>query len=152
MSQPEYALNNAQFELERKRLDFSESLYDPVTFKRLDAIKVTEGWKCLEVGAGGGSVAKQLAQIVGPKGRVVATDINTRFLQQLNILNLEVRQHNILKDDLETNEYDLVHSRNILEHLREPEKAFRRMVDALRPGGWKFFHSVLCINGMSNTS
>ena len=34
--------------------------------------------------------------------------------------------------------YDLVHSRMLLMHLAEPEKALNRMAGALRPGGWLF--------------
>ena len=45
-------------------------------------------------------MAEWLARHVGPKGKVVATDINPRFMQQLKIANLEVRQHDILKEAL----------------------------------------------------
>jgi chemotaxis methyl-accepting protein methylase len=48
--------------------------------------------------------------------------------------NLEVRRHDILKHDLEKDNYDLAHCRMVLMHLPEPEKALRRMADALRPG------------------
>lgn len=49
---------------------------------------------------------------------------------------MEVRQHDILKDELETEHFDLVHCRALLMHLNEPERALERMVGALRPGGW----------------
>ena len=38
------------------------------------------GWRCLEVGAGSGSVARWLAAKVGPEGSVLATDIDTRWV------------------------------------------------------------------------
>jgi SAM-dependent methyltransferase len=73
---------------------------------------------------------------VGSTGRVVATDIDLKFLQRVSAPNLEVRRHDITKDELEKNEYDLAHCRFLLMHMAEPEKVLRQMVDALRPGGW----------------
>jgi SAM-dependent methyltransferase len=77
-----------------------------------------------------------MAAQVGQQGRVVATDINPRFLGQIELSNLEVRQHNIRSDPLEPAEYDLVHCRAVLMHLPEPQLAVRRMAAALRIGGW----------------
>ena len=59
-----------------------------------------------------------------------------RFLQGISAPNLEVRRHDITKDEIEEREYDLVHCRYVLEHLIEPEKALKRMADAVRPSGW----------------
>jgi len=83
-------------------------------------------------------VARWLSERVCPTGKVVATDINPRFLLRFNLPNLDVRQHDIRNDSLETDHYDLVHSRALLMHLPEPEKALNLMAEALRPGGWLF--------------
>jgi SAM-dependent methyltransferase len=88
------------------------------------------------VGAGAGSIALWLSQRVGPNGRVVATDIDLKFLSRLNAPNLEIRRHDILKDDLEKDHYDLVHCRKLLHHLPDPGKAVKKMADTIRPGGW----------------
>jgi SAM-dependent methyltransferase len=77
-----------------------------------------------------------LAEQVGPQGLVVATDINPRFLTELQLPNVEVRQHDIRTDPLEPHTYDLAHCRGVLAHLREPHLAVRRIVEALRIGGW----------------
>lgn len=119
-----------------KRLRLLESIYDPVSIRNLEALGVARGWHCLEVGAGAGSIAQWLGIQVGPEGKVVATDINTRFLHELAPPGIEIRQHNILEDPLETNRYDLVHCRTLLMWLPDPERAVRRMADAVRPGGW----------------
>jgi SAM-dependent methyltransferase len=118
------------------RLRRLEAVLDPVTTRHLETISVTEGWKCLEAGAGAGSVAQWLSTRVGSKGNVVATDIDTRLLERLSFPNLEIRQHDIVNDDLEEDKYDLVHCRSVLVALQEPEKALKRMADAVRPGGW----------------
>jgi SAM-dependent methyltransferase len=88
------------------------------------------------MGAGAGSIACWLAARVAPSGQVVATDIDPRFLQNTTRPNLEVRRHDIRTDALESDAYDLVHCRNLLIHLPNPEQSARRMVAALRPGGW----------------
>jgi SAM-dependent methyltransferase len=97
---------------------------------------VGPGWRCLDVGAGDGSVAHWLAAQVGSEGRVTATDLNPRLLIGHGLRNLEVRRHDILADDLEPAHYDLVHCRAVLMHVPDPWRALRRMAAAVRPGGW----------------
>jgi 2-polyprenyl-3-methyl-5-hydroxy-6-metoxy-1,4-benzoquinol methylase len=121
---------------ERERLCALEDLFDPATTRRLDSIGVREGWRCLEVGAGAGSVARWLAKHTGPSGAVLATDLDPRFLQEHGLANLTVQQHNILTDPLDDGAFDLVHARAVLEHIAERERALARMVAAVRPGGW----------------
>jgi SAM-dependent methyltransferase len=86
-------------------------------------------------------MAVWLAEQVGPNGHVVATDLDTRYLNRRDIPNLEVVEHNILDDPLDpiggSGSFDLVCSRLMLFHLRDhQEAAVRRMVECLRPGGW----------------
>jgi SAM-dependent methyltransferase len=123
------------WEHERKRLGAIER-GDPMTVECLTTIGVAEGWQCLEVGAGAGSIARWLSQRVGPSGRVVATDLEVKFLEEMNAANLEIRRHDILIDPLEEDTFDLVHARKVLEHLPAFEAALRRMIGAARPGGW----------------
>jgi len=118
------------------RLRKLERVLDPITTRYVETIGVAVGWKCLEVGAGAGSMALWFSTRVGAKGKVVATEIDTRFLNRLAIPNLEIRQHDIVRDALEVGEYDLVHCRRVLVDLQEPEKAVARMAEAVRPGGW----------------
>jgi tRNA A58 N-methylase Trm61 len=105
-------------DVELSRLTAQADILDPVTIRHLKTIGVAEGWKCLEVGAGAGSIAQWLTSRVGPTGKVVATDIDLRFLSRISAPNIEVRRHNILKDDLETGHYDLAHCRLLLMHLQ----------------------------------
>jgi len=136
MSEHRYIGSTETDEAELNRLRLLEGTLDPITTRHLETIGITDGWKCLEVGAGAGSVAQWLSTRVGPTGKVVATDIDARFLRQLDIPNLEIRQHDIVKDDLEAGQYDVVHCRTVLLTLAEPEKALKRMADAVRSGGW----------------
>ena len=126
---------DAGFQKERDRLRALEFLFDSYTMRRLADLGVSDGWQCLEVGCGAGSIALWLAEQVGIAGRVVAVDLDTRFLDGHSRANLHVRQHNIL-DDLNDGPFDLVHARAVLEHIPDRRDALQRMVSAVRPGGW----------------
>jgi len=99
-------------EAEDDRLGLLERIFDPLSRRRRELAQ--PGWRCLEVGAGRGSMAVWLAERVGESGRVVATDIDVTYLKRFNLPNLEVRQHNILDDPLDAlgpGSFDLVCSR-----------------------------------------
>lgn len=134
-SAPSYAFDNAWMLAER-RLTELERLLDPGSIQRLSHLGVGPGWSCLEVGAGRGSIARWLAERVAPTGRVLATDLDPRFLVAHADATLTVQQHDITTDPLPTAAYDLVHARLVLMHLPARERALATMVDALRPGGW----------------
>ena len=130
-----YAFDNARA-VQRERLAALAEALDRGTVRQLEAIGVGRGWRCLEVGAGGGSIAAWLSDRVAGAGAVVATDLDTTVLRELSRPNLEIRDHDILEDDLPEAEFDLVHHRLLLAWLSEPQRALRRLVSALRPGGW----------------
>ena len=131
-----YLHANAGFDDELGRLRLLEARYDPGTFGRLCMFGPLAGARCLEVGAGAGSVARWLAAQAGPAGRVLATDTNPRFLADADKTGVEVRRHDILADPLEPGRYDLAHCRALLLHLADPRQAVRNMAAAVRPGGW----------------
>ncbi len=110
------------------------AMLDPMTTARLAQTGVTDGWHCLEVGAGGGSVASWLAQRVAPSGRVLATDIKPSHIPAR--AGLEVLQHDIVRDPLPEAAFDLICARLVLLHLPERRAVLDRLVQALRPGGW----------------
>jgi hypothetical protein len=100
-----YAFDNARA-VQRDRLDTLETLFDPGTIRQLEARGVAPGWRCFEVGAGGGSIAAWLCDRVGPEGTVLATDLDTKWVSELAQANLEVRVHDLLDDDLPDGEFD----------------------------------------------
>ena len=125
----------------RGRLAAAEALLDSGTMHVLRQIGVTTGWSCLELGAGGGSIARWLASIVGPSGRVTATDVATEHLW-VQPQTVQVRQHDVVREPLEEAAFDLVHARLVLEHLPERDLVFRKLGKALRPGGWLVVEDV----------
>src|SRR5690242_3776589 len=146
-----YSFDNA-WQQARDRLQAAEELLDPGTIHHFDRLGVCEGWRCLEVGAGAGSIARWLSHRVGGRGSVDATDLDIRLLEQTRESNLKVARHDITRDPLPEAAYDLVHARLVVEHLTEKEEALRRMAAALRPGGWLLIESIDYISGVTISS
>ena len=107
--------------------------YDPVTLPRLAATGVGPGWHCLEVGAGGGSIARWLAGRVAPGGSVLATDLDPRDLAPGP--GLEVAALNVARDPLPEAAYDLVVARLVLQHVPTRDAVLHKLVRTLKPGG-----------------
>ena len=123
-------------DVEQARLRLLEQYHDPLSSGQLDAIGVGEGWRCLDVGAGGGSVTRMLAERVGSTGSVLAVDLDTTLLEELASDRVEVRRHDLLSDQLPDAAFDLVHARLLLMFLSPRLGALQRLVGATRPGGW----------------
>jgi SAM-dependent methyltransferase len=111
-------------------------LYDENTIRHIERRGIDRGWSCLEIGGGGGSIASWLCARVGVTGRILATDLDPRFLEALSYENLEVRRHDVRTAGLPRKRFDLAHTRLVLNHLPDRGVALRRMIDSLKPGGW----------------
>ena len=134
-----YEVPSAAVEAECLRHRHLATVADPETIRLFDRVGVGAGWKCLEVGMGGGSIAAHLAERVGAQGEVLATDIDLRLKDTFlphPPPHLQIKQHDITSDALPEKYFDLAHGRAVLEHLPEPEQGLAAMVAATRPGGW----------------
>jgi SAM-dependent methyltransferase len=131
---PHYFLEGNPVDVERARLQLLERLAGPWTEASLGMLGDLSGKRCLELGGGGGGVARWLADAVGEDGSVVVVDRDTRFLDDLPA-NVELREA-----DLETFEpdgpFDLVHARAVLVYVPSREQILERAVASLAPGGW----------------
>ena len=128
-------LSNAASD-EQRRLAAVEELFDPGTIRHLDSIGISGGMRCLELGGGGGSIARVMAERVGPAGWVLVTDIEISTLAECDQPNVEVRVHDICTDPLEDASFDIIHARLLLEHLPSRLAVLDKLAAALRPGGW----------------
>lgn len=129
-------------EIERLRL--LEEWGDPETRLVLRAVGLRRNWRCLEIGAGAGSVARWMAAAC-PDGSVVAVDIDTRYLGGSEHANLEWRTGDIRGLDFAPGSFDLVHSRLTFCHLPEREELVAEAVRWLRPGGWFALGDPMCV-------
>jgi len=113
------------------RLKALEAIEDQNSISLLRKLADLEGLSCLEIGAGAGSIAEWMVSQVGQSGCVTATDIDPRHLSgsRLNVL-----RHDIEKDELPTDYYDLVHIRHVLIHTVEPLSALRSVYSSMKKG------------------
>jgi SAM-dependent methyltransferase len=136
MADSRYVFDNAVIAETELRFAGLEAALDPSTIRYLAGLGVSDGWSCWEVGAGSGSIASWLAERVGPTGRVLATDIDPRFIPDSQADHLEVARHDVTIDAIPSARYDLIHARLVLSHLPERGDVLVKLVQALRPGGW----------------
>jgi SAM-dependent methyltransferase len=118
---------------ERERLAGIERLWDKGTTSLLERLGVGAGSQVAEVAAGGGSTVDWLADRAGPSGRVLATDVYLKFIEPLAGGPVEVREHDILDSPLPEGEFDLVHTRLLVEHVGTG--ALPNLLAGVRPGG-----------------
>lgn len=109
-------------------------LFDPVTLRHVERLGIGSGARIWEVGAGGAALPAALARLAGPTGRVVATDIDTTWLDAATP-GVEVRRHDVTTDPPPGPPFDLVHARLVLVHLPDRAAALATMASALAPGG-----------------
>ena len=123
------------FEQEKpERLAGIEATWDPGTRTLLESLGLGPGQRCLDVGAGAGSVAAWMAEQVGRDGYVLATDIDVTHVEPLASEVLEVRRHDLMAEPLPEASFDLAHARSVVSWLGSGD-AVDRIVRSLRPGG-----------------
>lgn len=139
MATEKYVFDDAQDQAELVRLRAIEAVFDPPTKIRLESTGVSTGWHCLEIGPGAGSVMRWLGEKVGPDGRVLAVEMNPRFLSTEDSANIEILQADIREAHLEPGRFDLIHGRYVLLHIPDYRSVLEKLLEALKPGGWLVF-------------
>lgn len=134
---PAYVLGSTEQEIER--LDRQSASIEGATRLLLRAAGIAPGMRVLDLGTGIGHVAMLLADMVGPQGRVVGIDNNTRLLDvaatrastraTLRFVEADVRTWR------DTEPFDAIVGRLILFHLTDPLGVLRHNAGSLRPGG-----------------
>ena len=121
-------------------LGLRNDLYRRPLATALDRLGLREGWRCVDVGAGGGDVTVALAEIVGRDGRVYAVDSDPAARDaaaRAAAAHAQVIAITQAGEDLLLPEpVDLAFCRFLLMHVADPVRVLRRMAAAVRPGGW----------------
>jgi ubiquinone/menaquinone biosynthesis C-methylase UbiE len=104
------------------------------------------GERVLDVGSGLAQFTRRLGRAAGPAGRVIGVEANAEQLaeavrqarQDGEETLVELRPGDALAlplGDDEWGTFDVVHTRFLLEHVRDPAAVVRQMARAVRPGG-----------------
>lgn len=129
-----YVFDGVDGELELQRLRSIEAVFDPGTTRMLSRVGPLTGARCLEVGAGAGSIARWLHERVGNDGQVDAIDLDVRFLGDLP------RDVRVTKGDATTAElggqpFGLIHARFVLIHNSCVEQLLDALLARVAVGG-----------------
>lgn len=106
----------------------------------LDRLGLGPGWRCLDVGAGGGDVSVALAEMVGRDGRVYAVDSDPLSRDEVarsaaahtQVIALTQAGEELILPE----EVDLAFCRFLLLHVRDPAVVVQRMAAVVKPGSW----------------
>ena len=121
-------------------LGLRNDVYRRPLLTALDRLGLREGWRCVDVGAGGGDVSVALAEVVGRDGRIYAVD---RDPQARDVAAEAAAAHTQVlaitqaaEELLLPEQVDLAFCRFLLMHVVDPLAVLRRMGGAVREGGW----------------
>jgi SAM-dependent methyltransferase len=120
---------------ELERLRRIEHIFDPASQRLLDAAGLSRGARCLEVGAGAGSIATWFAERVGEEGEVVAVDLDASFLRasspppRMRIVEADARNARLF-----ASHFDAAHARYVLVHNADWESLVDAVIASLKPG------------------
>ena len=121
-------------------LGLRNDVYRRPLMTALDRLGLREGWRCVDVGAGGGDVSVALAEIVGRDGRIYAVDSDPAARDQVAAAAAASAQVVAItqtgEDLLLPEAVDLAFCRFLLLHVHDPLKVLARMGQAVRPRGW----------------
>jgi ubiquinone/menaquinone biosynthesis C-methylase UbiE len=116
-------------------------LIQQVKRRMLDICPVTAGDQVLDVGCGLGHEGRRLAQLAGPRGRVVGIDANTAMITEARrraaglALPISFDAGDAHQVALPDNSFDLCRTERVLRYVDRPQAVLTEMVRLTRPGG-----------------
>jgi ubiquinone/menaquinone biosynthesis C-methylase UbiE len=122
--------------------DFVDTRGRDLTAAMLDAVELQSGERVLELACGPGGLGLEAADLVGPDGEVVLSDIASEMTaiaaeraQSRGLSNVSLRELDLEKIDEPDQRYDAVLCREGLMLVPEPARAAGEIRRVLKPGG-----------------
>ena len=148
MSTDDYILGTHDNEI--ARLALQHRVWRP---RMLDAWRragITQGQTVIDLGCGPGDASRDLAEIVGPQGHVIAVDRSARFLEHLRsnctanrISNVSPVESDVTALKWNQKPADALWCRWVFSWLQNPDGAMNGIHAALKPGSPAIFHEYL---------
>ena len=144
MPRPAYVLGHSKIELER--LDRQERLVGGATDDYFRAAGLLPGMRVLDVGSGTGATAFHAAQLVGPSGQVIGTDLSPAAVKAAGdsaavrgFKNVSFREGDPTQMTFEQ-PFDAIVGRFVLLFQSDPGHMLHKLAKHARPGGIVAFH------------
>ncbi|HET9253223.1 MAG TPA: methyltransferase domain-containing protein [Candidatus Eisenbacteria bacterium] len=131
---------------ETRRLMLQHQIYGPLTRRVFESAGIGAGMRVLDLGSGAGDVALLVAEMVGPRGRVVGVDMNGRILETARARAAAAGWENVMfhEGDVRTlplgTDFDAAVGRFLLMYLPDPAAMLRHLSTIVRRGGILAFH------------
>lgn len=126
--------NPGQFTPGDQELELVEDEQDPYTHAVIKSFDLPAHPRCLELGAGNGSMARWMHSQLD--GSVIAVDRDLTAAALTPDDSLTLIEADIGDIDFDPHSFDLIHARAILTHLPSRAQLLGRMVSWLAPGGY----------------
>ena len=148
-----YALGHSSHELDRLRRQ--AEAFGPFTRALFQQAGIVSGMRILDVGSGSGDVAFLAAEMAGPAGEVIGTDLAPAAVEHANARAQSRGAANVRF--LEGNPaemafpqpFDAVVGRLVLMYCPDPVSMLRKLARHLRPGGLIVFQDFDLANARS---
>ncbi|HEY6952527.1 MAG TPA: methyltransferase domain-containing protein [Bacteroidota bacterium] len=144
----EYVLGTHDDEI--TRLGLQHRVWRPRALDAWRRAGFTSGQTILDIGCGPGYASLDLAEIVGPAGKVVAIDKSRRFLDALGSTQRQRGLTNIVTNELDLDsailpaiKADGAWARWIFAFVRHPRELLARAAKLLNPGGVFVIHEYI---------
>src|SRR3954469_16356234 len=144
-SEKDYVLGTHEKEL--ARLGLQHRVWRPRALDAWQKAGFSVGQTLLDVGCGPGYATIDLAEIVGPAGRVVAIDRSRRFLDHLEaerdkrgLSHIETIEAELDDATLPTLDADGAWARWVFAFVQDPKRLLSQVAGALAPGGTLVMH------------
>lgn len=145
MSEKDYVLGTHDEEL--IRLGLQHRVWRPMVLDCWQRAGITVGKRVLDLGAGPGYAALDLAEIVGPSGEVVALERSHNFVNAMRqsfgrrgLSNVQIHERDLMTGDLPKASYDFSWCRWVLSFVSDPALLIRKLAAAMPRGGRSIFH------------
>lgn len=144
----DYLLGTHNAELER--LGLQHRVWRPMVLDCWRRAGITPGSRVLDIGAGPGFATIDLAEIVGPTGRVVALERSGRYLEAgrracagRGCHHVEFHEIDLMAGEIPGDGFDAAWCRWVAAFVSSPQRLVGKLTRALRPGGVAIFHEYL---------
>jgi len=141
----DYVLGTHNEEL--ARLGLQHRVWRPVVLDCWRRAGITVGKRVLDVGAGPGYAAVDLAEIVGATGEVVALERSQNFVRAMeeaccarSLTNVKIHELDLMAGELPRGDYDFSWCRWVMSFVNDPALLIRKLGDVMRRGSVAIFH------------
>lgn len=135
---------------ELARLGLQHRVWRPAVEDCWRQAGIAAGGRVLDIGAGPGYAAADLAQVVGSQGEVVAVERSARFVEAgrgmcaaHGFTNVRYHELDLMTDALPGGGFDATWCRWVACFVSSPALLLDKVAAALRPGGVAIFHEYL---------